>query len=53
MLTSQAWYARHAHAHTQTSELLVEPEVAEAALVKSSGDVNAAFGMLLRHASVQ
>lgn len=36
----------------QTSELLVEPEVAEYALVAAAGDVEQAFHLLMRHASV-
>ncbi|AXA52083.1 uncharacterized protein MRET_3984 [Malassezia restricta] len=35
-----------------TSELLVEPEVAEAALVKAGGDLDEAFHLLLQHTSV-
>ena len=51
--TSQAWYVPCVPcAYHQTSELLVEPEVAEAALVKAGGDLDEAFHLLLQHASV-
>ena len=50
---SQAWYVPCVPcAYHQTSELLVEPEVAEAALVKAGGDLDEAFHLLLQHASV-